>query len=79
METSGTLQQFRADVFDVVAKLALREAVGREAVDDAERVAELVVEARSDDASRQRVAHIADALADVIPDIGHLPGRGVCP
>ena len=38
-------QQPRADALGVVAQLALREAVGGEAVDDAEDVAELVVEA----------------------------------
>ena len=69
-ETSATLQQLRAHVLDIVAQLAMREAVGGEAVDDAERVAELVVEARSDDAGRQRVADVADALADVVPDVG---------
>ena len=72
----GDLQQLRADVLDIVAQLAMREAVGREAVDDAEGVAELVVEAGPDDAGRQRVAHVADALAHVIPDVGHLVGGG---
>ena len=75
-ETSRTLQQLRADVLDVVAKLAMREPVGREAVDDPERVAELVVEARPDDARRQGVPDIADALADMIPDVGNFPGGG---
>ena len=50
------------------------EAVGGEAVDDAEGVAEIVVEARPDDAGRQRVADVADALADVIPDVGNFSG-----
>ena len=40
-------QQPRADVLGVVAQLAMRETVGGEAVDDAERVAELVVEERA--------------------------------
>ena len=70
----GHVQQLRADVLDIVAQLAMGEAVGGEAVDDPERVAELVVEARPDDARRQRVADIADALAHVIPDVGNLPG-----
>ena len=70
------LQQLRADVLDIVAQLAMREAVGGEAVDDAEGIAELVVEARSDDAGRQGVADVADALADVIPDVRHFPGGG---
>ena len=70
----GHVQQLRADVLDIVAKLAMGEAVGGEAVDDPEGVAELVVEARPDDARGQRVADVADALADVIPDVGNLPG-----
>ena len=75
----GDLQQLRANVFDIVAKLAMGEAVGGEAVDDAERVAEIVVEARADDAGRQRVADIADALADVIPDVRRPAWRSCCP
>ena len=53
METSGTCSRLRADVLDVVAQLAVGEAVGGEAVDDAVGVAELVVEAGADDALRQ--------------------------
>ena len=71
----GHAQQPRADVLDIIAQLAVREPVGGEAVDDPEGVAELVVEAGPDDAGRQRMAHVADALADVIPDVGHLAGR----
>jgi hypothetical protein len=56
----------------------VRETVGGEAVDDAEGVAELVVEAGPDDAGRQGVADVADALADVIPDVGDL-AAGVLP
>ena len=68
-------QQPRADVLDMIAQLAVREPIGGEAVDDSKGVAELVVEAGPDDAGRQRVAHIADALADVIPDVGDLARR----
>ena len=46
----GHLQQARARRLDVVAQLAEGEAVGGEAVDDAEGVAEVVVEERADDA-----------------------------
>ena len=43
----GDMQQLRADILDIVAQFAMREAVAGEAVDDAERVAEIVVEARA--------------------------------
>ena len=76
-ETSGTQQQPRAHVLDVVAQLAVREAVGREAVDDPVGVAELVVEEGPDDAARQRVADVADLLAHLVPEVGHLVGRRV--
>src|SRR5262245_64522736 len=68
-------QQPPPDVLDVVAQLALREPVGSEAVDDPEGIAELVVEAGPDHAGRQSVAHVADALASVIPDVRHLARR----
>ena len=41
----GDEKQLRPDVFDTVAQLALGKAVTGEAVDDAERIAEVVVEA----------------------------------
>ena len=78
-ETSGTMKQLRADVLDIIAKLAMSEAVRGEAVDDAEGVAELVIEARSDDAGRQGVPHVTDALADVVPDVRNLLGAACCP
>ena len=77
METSGTLQQLRADVVDVVPQLAVGEAVRGEAVDDAVGVAELVVEAGPDDALRQGVADVADLLAHLVPDVRHLALVGV--
>src|SRR5271166_4651589 len=53
------------------------EPVSSEAVNDSVRIAELVVKAGTDDAVRQCATDIADALAHVIPDVGHLapPGR----
>ena len=71
----GHPEELRADVLDIVAKLAMGEAVGGESVDDPEGVAELVVETRADDAGRQRMADVADALANVVPDIGNLTRR----
>ena len=86
----GDVKQSRADVLDTVAQLALGKAVTGEAVDDAERIAEFVVEAGPDDARRQRVAHVADGLAHLVPGIGdllrigaalevHENGRDTCP
>src|SRR5215510_10682953 len=54
----------------------MREALRDEAIDDPERIAEVVIEAWSDHARRQGMADIADALADVIPDVGNFPGGG---
>ena len=54
----------------------MAEAVGGEAVDQAERVAEVVVEAGPDHAGRQRAADVADVLAHLIPDVRHFGGFG---
>ena len=66
-------QKLRAHGFDIVAKLPMREPVGREAVDSAEGIAKIVVETRADSACGQSVADITDALAHVIPDVRHFP------
>ena len=73
----GHQQQARARILDEVAQLAMGEAVGGEAVDDAEDVAELVVEAGADDPGRQRGADVADLLAHVVPAVRHLASRRV--
>jgi hypothetical protein len=71
----GDEQQPRTDIVDMVAQFALGEAIRGEAVDNAEGIAELVVEAWANDSGRQRVPHIAHALADVVPDVRDLVGR----
>src|SRR6202140_4617057 len=52
------------------------EPVTGEAINDSVRVAEFVVKAGTDDAARQCATDIADALAHVIPDFGHLAPLG---
>src|SRR5215471_20439311 len=51
------------------------EPVGDETVDDAEGIAELVVEAGSHHAGRQGMAHVSDTLADMIPNVRHVSRR----
>lgn len=57
----------------MIPQLPLREAVAGEAVDDAERVTEVVIEARTDNSGWQGVPHVADALSHLIPGVGNLP------
>ena len=73
----GDQEQARARILDEVAQLAMGEAVGREAVDDAEDVAELVIEERPDHPARQRVPDVADLLAHVVPAVRHLAAGAV--
>jgi len=73
----GHLHQPQANVLDLVAELAVGEPVRGNAVDDPEYIAEFVVEPRTYYVGRQRVAHVPDALANVIPDVGDLPGGGL--
>ena len=58
-----------------VVELGVAVAVGRERVDRAVDVAELVVEERADDARRQRAAQVAQLLAHRVPDLRHLLRR----
>ena len=71
----GNVQQARTRRFDIIAQLAEAEAIGGKGIDDAEGAAEVVVETRPDDTGRQRTAHVADVLAHLIPDVGHLVRR----
>ena len=72
------MEELLADVNDVIPQLPVCESVRGEAVDDAESVAELVVEAGAVDVLRERIADVADLLAHLIPDVRHLRrGRGI--
>ena len=51
------------------------EAVRRKAIDDAEDIAEIVIEERSHDALRQGVADIAHTVANFLPDVSDVFGR----
>jgi hypothetical protein len=55
-------QQAGPRILDIVAQLALREAIRGEAVDDAEGVAEIVDEEGAEDALRQGVADVRDTV-----------------
>ena len=66
------LKELLSNVVDIVPQLPVGEPVRREAVHDAVGVAELVVEARADDALRHVVADVADLLAHLVPDVRHL-------
>ena len=66
----GDVQELRADVLHVVPQLAVGEAIRGEAVDEAEGVAELVVESRSDDAGGKEAANVSDLFPDLVPDVG---------
>src|SRR5208282_2260793 len=70
------LKEARTDVLDVVAQLAVAEAIGGEAVDEAVSVAEVVVESGCDDARRQRPPDVANVLAHLVPDVRHRGGGG---
>ena len=61
----------------MVAQLALGEAFGGEPVDDAEGVAELVVEERALHAARQRRGDVGGFLADLVPGVGNDARRRV--
>src|SRR5262245_18121413 len=63
------MQQLRAHVLDVVAEFSMSETVCGESVNDAERIAELIIEPRSNHADRKRMAHVADAFANMVPDV----------
>ena len=53
----------------MVAQFAMREAIARKAIDNSERIAEIVVEAGPDNSCRQCAADVPDILADLIPGV----------
>jgi hypothetical protein len=73
----GHAQQALARGLDDVLDLGRLEAVGFEGPDQAVGVAVFVVEERAVDARRQGALDVADLLAHLVPQIGHLGGRGV--
>ena len=68
-------QDLGAHRLDVVAQLALAQAVGGEGVDVAEDVAETVVEGRADHALGEIAADVVDHVADLHPGRGHCARR----
>ena len=70
-------QELGARGFGEIARLARREAVVGDAVDDAEDVAELIVEEGANHPFRQGGLDVADLFADLIPEVRKVPlGRG---
>ena len=63
------------DLLDVIAKLAEGQPVGREGIDIAEDIPELVVEAWRPHAGRQLILDVLDVLANLIELPGRVPGR----
>ena len=66
------LQHGVADAFGIVAQLPHGEAVGREGVDVAEDVAELVVETDALEGIGKAAANVVDVLADLIEQVRQL-------
>ena len=62
-------QHLCANPFNIVAQLTVREPLCRERINDAEDVAELVIETRSQNALRQCPLDVGDFLANLIPDV----------
>src|SRR5262245_66217668 len=62
-------QHLCANSFDVVTQLTLAEAIGGKRINNAEYIAELVIEIRPQDTLRQRPLYVGNLLADLIPDI----------
>ena len=70
----GHPQKLDANAIDVIAQLAVREAVGSKCVDDRIGVAELIIVKGAVDAGRKISANVADLLAHLVPGVGHVRG-----
>ncbi len=68
-------QQLRSQALGIVMQLRRREAVALQCIDIRVHVAELVVEVGSLNSGGQRVDHVADFFANLIPGVRHLRGR----
>src|SRR6267142_4857165 len=68
-------EKLGARTLHIIAEFPLCEAIRSECVNDAIGLAELVVEERADNALRKVLPDVADLLADLIPDVGHIPAQ----
>src|SRR6266481_6884873 len=66
-------EKLGARTLHIIAEFPLCEAIRSECVNNAIGLAELVVEERADNALRKILPDVADLLADLIPDVGHIP------
>ena len=72
----GHAQQLLAHIVGKLLDLGITETVGLQRIDHAVDIPEVVIEKRSLHALRQGKPHIADLLANGIPDARHLAGFG---
>ncbi|VVO34929.1 hypothetical protein PS689_05306 [Pseudomonas fluorescens] len=63
-------------LLDVIAQLAKRQAIGREGIDAAEHITELVIERRTLNTGGQFASNVADLLAHLIPGLGNVGAAG---
>src|SRR5262249_13408874 len=73
----GNPQQPLADVLGAGFELSEAQALGGEHIQRRIDITVLVVEIRTGDSRRQLVLDVADLLADLVPEVLHLGGRGL--
>src|SRR6267378_4742509 len=66
-------EKLGARTLHIIVEFPLCEAIRSECVNTAIGLAELVVEERADNALRKVLPDVADLLADLIPNVGHIP------